>query len=346
MRVKVIPYRLRFKFPAGTSRGVLREKQTYFLVAEDGTYTAVGECALFRGLSYDDRPDYEDFLRRFARRLEEGDFPLPSDLREWPSIRFGYETLLRSLASPRADMLFSSEFTAGKKGIPINGLIWMGDKDFMLRQVEDKLAKGFRVIKMKIGALDFEKELDVIAHIRRHFSADEVEIRTDANGAFSPDEALEKLSRLAEWEVHSVEQPLKAGQTEETARLCELSPVPVALDEELLAVQSPHEKKELLKIIRPAYIVIKPSLTGGFEGTAEWMEAARASNTGYWITSALESNVGLNAIAQYTASLHPQMPQGLGTGQLYRNNIPSPLYLEGDRLFFDPSRKMEFKFFA
>jgi len=342
LQARVIPYRLKFKFPAGTSRGVLHEKETYFLVLTDGERTGIGECAVFRGLSYDDRPEYADFLSGLADQIQHGQFPSAQTLTEWPSIRFGWETALRSLENSRPDILFPSDFTEGKEGILINGLIWMGDKDFMLRQIDRKLQDGYRTIKIKIGGLDFDTELDILRYIRQHHDEKTLEIRTDANGAFTPDDALEKLHRLAEFDIHSIEQPIRAGQWDEMAALCESSPVPIALDEELIPVQDVAEKRRLLQHIRPPYIILKPSLTGGFSGTQEWMNAADETGTKYWITSALESNVGLNAIAQFTYLQRPTIPQGLGTGGLFTNNIPAPVYLKKDRLYFDPSRRLEF----
>ncbi|NPA43566.1 MAG: o-succinylbenzoate synthase [Chlorobi bacterium] len=337
----MLPYRLHFKFPARTSRGVMYVKDTYLLLLEKDGRKGGGECALFKGLSADDRPEYEEILRESARQWEAGRLFDAEEWRRWPSLVFGWETALASLAGDRPDVLFPSPFTRGEEGIPINGLIWMGDKDFMLRQIEEKIERGFRVIKIKIGALHFEDELDLIRHIRRRFSSRELEIRTDANGAFRPEEALDKLERLARWNVHSVEQPIRAGQPEAMAEICEKSPVPVALDEELIGVFDPSDKRRLLRYIRPSYIILKPSLAGGFSGTKEWIRAAEEAGAGWWITSALESNVGLNAIAQFTARLGVHMPQGLGTGGLFTDNFPSPLYLEGDTLRFDPARRLQ-----
>jgi len=342
MHARVVPYRLRFKFPAGTSRGVLHEKETYFLILERNGKRGTGECAVFRGLSYDDRPEYEDFLKDLAQKINRGENIRPEDLREWPSVRFGWETALLSLESKRFDILFPSSFTRGEAAIPINGLIWMGDKEFMRRQIDRKIAEGFRVIKMKIGALDFDTELEILAYIRRHYGPEEIELRVDANGAFSPGEALEKLRRLADFHIHSIEQPVKAGQWDAMAEICARSPIPVALDEELIRIHRPEEKRQLVRHIRPAYLILKPSLTGGFSGTDEWIRIAGEENTGYWITSALESNVGLNAIAQYTYTKNPVLPQGLGTGGLFINNFPSPLYLDRDRLRFDPDKTLKF----
>lgn len=344
MQARFFPYRLIFKRPAGTSRGTLHFKDTYLLILRDGNRYGVGECALFRGLSADDRPEYETFLHDFIHSINSG---LPMDeshLLRWPSIRFGWETALASLQHERPDVLFPSAFTQGNAGIPINGLIWMGDKAFMRNQIDEKIRTGFHVIKLKIGALDFQTELELLAYIRRHFSPDELEIRVDANGAFSPDHALEKLQRLADYAIHSIEQPIRPGQWEQMAELVEQSPVPIALDEELIGLFDTDEQQKMLDVIRPSYIILKPSLLGGFAATSQWIRLAENRGTGWWITSALESNVGLNAIAQFTYLQHPAIPQGLGTGGLFTNNFPSPLYMEGEFLRYNPRNKMEIPF--
>ncbi len=343
-RARIVPYRLKFKRPAGTSRGVLHVKDTWFLVVEKDGRRGIGEIAMFRGLSAEDGPAFE----RNLKELEQTVVLLPYEaLREhfedYSSILFGIEQAALSLAAEDDPMLlFPSDFTAGRARIPINGLVWMGDKEFMRRQIDEKISRGFRVIKLKIGALDFETELELLAYIRQQYGND-IEIRTDANGAFSPEEALEKLERLAEWNIHSIEQPIRAGQWEEMARLCSLSPVPIALDEELIG-RHRTDKRRFLETIRPAYIILKPSLHGGLEAADQWIQAARQTGTGWWITSALESNIGLNALAQYTYRLGVERPQGLGTGSLFTNNIPSPLYLEGDSLGYNPRRQWQIPF--
>ncbi len=340
MQAVAIPYRLSFKRPAGTSRGVLHYKDTYFLIlAQDGK-TGIGECALFRGLSADDRADYELTLNSLVEKINDNQPVRTEDYREWPSIVFGLETALRSLASQRNDILFPSDFTSGKSGIRINGLIWMGDRDFMFSQIKEKIEAGFRVIKMKIGALDFETEWELLRYIRTQFGPSDIEIRVDANGAFTPEEALSKLEKLARLQIHSIEQPVKPGQWELMAELCRKSPLPVALDEELIGIFHRDRKEELIRNIKPRYIILKPSLTGGFTGTDEWIETAEKNQVGWWITSALESNVGLNAIAQFTFSKNVKMPQGLGTGGLFVNNIDSPLYIRKDELRFDPGKSL------
>ena len=260
------------------------------------------------------------------------------DLSTWSSIRFGVETALLDLQHGGRRMIYPSEFTAGKQAIEINGLIWMGDKRTMASRIDEKLAAGFSCIKLKIGAIDFDDECELLAAIRRRYSREDIELRVDANGAFSPYDALEHLQRLSAYDLHSIEQPIRAGQWEAMARLCEETPLPIALDEELIGITDSTEKLALLETISPQYIVLKPSLIGGFSGAEEWIEFARNCRVGWWITSALESNVGLNAIAQWTAALPVNMPQGLGTGALFTNNIPSPLEQIGDELRYNPDK--------
>ena len=220
----------------------------------------------------------------------------------------------------------------------------MGDYPTMLHRIEEKMKAGFRCIKLKIGAIHFDEELALLKHIRAHFSAREIELRVDANGAFAPSEALTKLHQLAELDLHSIEQPIRAGQWEEMARLTQESPLPIALDEELIGCNQPQKKRELLQTVRPHYIILKPSLHGGLHGASEWIELAdellgqREGHPSWWITSALESNIGLNVIAQWCATFHNPLPQGLGTGQLFTDNIDRPLSIQGDCLWFAPNR--------
>ena len=318
---------LHFKQPAGTSRGVYTTRRIWLLTVEHDGRTAIGECAPLPQLSCDDIPDYEAVLRRFCDIIEAtGSIPY-DEMRNYPSMLFGVETALAQLS--RTDgLLYDTPFSHGEEGIPINGLVWMGTHDEMLSRLKEKLALGFRCVKLKIGAIDFAKELDLIQHIRKHFSREEVELRVDANGGFTPDVALERLQELARYDIHSIEQPIMAHQWSEMAQLCQLSPLPIALDEELIGVNSTDEKIRLLDTIKPQYIILKPSLHGGVAGTREWIALANERGIGSWITSALESNIGLNAIAQLAADIYgPQitMPQGLGTGMLFTDNIPMPL---------------------
>ncbi len=332
---------LEFKRPSGTSRGVLKTKETWFLVLQEGAKKGIGECGILRTLSIDDRPDYEEKLKWTCEHIHLGVEALWEALKEFPSIQFGVEMAFKSLENENPYELFPSLFTSGKAAIPINGLIWMGDKAFMKSQIEDKLKEGFDCIKMKIGAIDFETELELLSFIRSQFSKDTIELRVDANGAFSPDTALTKLAALAQYDLHSIEQPIKQGQLDEMADLCKETPFPIALDEELIGVFDVTEKQKLLQTIRPQYIILKPSLIGGFKGTKEWIDIATSMNIGWWITSALESNIGLNAIAQFTYTLQSDMLQGLGTGSLYTNNYESPLEVKKGQLWYDPSRVWE-----
>lgn len=338
LKASYTPYILHFKVPSGTSRGVLTQKETYFLKVWDEHNPdcfGIGECALFKGLGADDRPDYEAMLQTVCRGIDRID---EIDLSTWSSIHFGVETALLDLQHGGRRMIYPSEFTAGKQAIEINGLIWMGDKRTMASRIDEKLVAGFSCIKLKIGAIDFDDECELLAAIRRRYRREDIELRVDANGAFSPYDALEHLQRLSAYDLHSIEQPIRAGQWEAMARLCEETPLPIALDEELIGITDSTEKLALLETISPQYIVLKPSLIGGFSGAEEWIEFARNCRVGWWITSALESNVGLNAIAQLTATLPINMPQGLGTGALYTNNIPSPLEQIGDELRYNPDK--------
>ncbi|MBD0824540.1 o-succinylbenzoate synthase [Aestuariibaculum marinum] len=328
-------YILNFKQASGTSRGVLRTKETWFLILNQNGKTGVGECGVFRGLSADDKPDYEDKLKWTCKNIHLGLEKLLNELIEYPSIQFGLEIAFKSLESQDRFELFPSKFTQEQDPIAINGLIWMGSEDFMKQQIEDKLNAGFSCIKMKIGAIDFQSEVDLLKSIRNEFSAKDIELRVDANGAFLPSEALEKLKILSDLELHSIEQPIKQGQVEEMAKLCDETPLPIALDEELIGVFHVTEKKKLLQIINPQYIILKPSLVGGFKGSDEWISIAENNNIDWWITSALESNIGLNAIAQYTYQKQSPLPQGLGTGGLFTNNFDSPLEVVNGALTYN-----------
>jgi len=327
---------LHFKQPAGTSRGVYTTRKMWLVSLSDGNRTGVGECAPLPDFSCDALPDelYVSKLNVFCRDLcETGEIDVEA-LRDYPSMLFGLETALLNLRN--GGKLFDTAFSRGEEGIPINGLVWMGNYDEMLQRMEEKLEKGFRCVKLKIGAIDFEQELDLIKRIRDRFSFHEVELRLDANGAFKYEEALYKLELLSQYAIHSIEQPIRQGQWAYMAELCRESPLPIALDEELIGVNDPEMKAHMLNIIKPRYIILKPSLHGGMTGCREWIDAARELGVGSWITSALESNIGLNAIAQYASDVYgPQitMPQGLGTGQLFTDNIPMPLEIRGDMLF-------------
>ncbi|WBL24767.1 o-succinylbenzoate synthase [Zunongwangia sp. HGR-M22] len=335
---------LEFKRPSGTSRGVLTVKETWFIKIENGDNIGYGECGILRGLSIDDRPDYEEKLKWACKNIDLGKDELWEQLTEFPSIQFGIEMAFQSLENKDEFELFPSKFTNGKDAIAINGLIWMGEKDFMKSQIEDKLKSGFNCIKMKIGAIDFETELELLKYIRSQYSAEEIELRVDANGAFDPTNALDKLKHLSELELHSIEQPIKQGNWEEMAKLCEDTPLPIALDEELIGVFDVTKKEKLLQTIQPQYLIFKPSLIGGFKGTQQWIDLAEKRDIGWWNTSALESNIGLNAISQFTYEQKVRMPQGLGTGSLYTNNIESPLEVKEGEIRYNPEKNWDFKF--
>lgn len=337
-------YMLKFKRPSGTSRGVLTEKETWLLKISDADNYGIGECGILRSLSYDDRPDYEEKLKWVCNNINLGKEMLWEKLREFPSIQFGVEMAFKSLNAEDPFILFPSDFTSGKSSIPINGLIWMGDKSFMKEQISEKIDAGFNCIKLKIGAIDFETELDLLKSIRSNFSEKEIELRVDANGAFSPEDAMNKLERLSKFKLHSIEQPIKQGQIKEMAELCGNTPLPIALDEELIGVTDVTEKQKLIQTIKPQYAIFKPSLIGGFKGTEEWKNICESQDVAWWITSALESNIGLNAISQWTYNLKPELPQGLGTGGLYTNNFESPLKVKNGRIQYDNSQDWEFKF--
>ena len=330
---------LNFKLPSGTSRGVLKTKETYFIFIEGENQKGIGEFGLFRGLSIDDRPDYEEKLQWVCDHINLGVQKLYDGLMEFPSIQIGLETAFKSLSSKDLFEIYPSEFSNGNEHIPINGLVWMGSEAFMKQQISDKLNQGFRCIKLKIGAINFNTELKLLKSIRKEYAASDIELRVDANGAFNSSEALEKLKRLSEFNLHSIEQPIKQGQWQEMARLCEDTPLPIALDEELIGVFSEKEKLEVLNTINPQYIILKPTLIGGFSGSDQWISLAENKGIGWWITSALESNIGLNAIAQYTFTKNSKLPQGLGTGGLFINNIPSPLEVCNGSLYYNTNLK-------
>ena len=337
MKASHCKYTLDFKRPGGTSRGVLTSKETHLLLLRNGDDWGIGECGLFRGLSADDRPEYESRLTWVCEHIGEDPESLMEALRDWPSIRFGLEQAYRSLESADPMVLFQTEFLDGG-AIPINGLVWMGEPDYMQQQIEKLLGSGFNCLKLKIGALDFEKELRILKEVRQRFPQEQLEIRVDANGAFGLTEAMGKLEALAALDLHSIEQPIAAGQWEEMASLCKNSPLSIALDEELIGITDPLRQQEMLEMIRPQFIILKPSLVGGFKASEAWIRLAEAMGAGWWVTSALESNIGLNAIAQWTASLDTEMPQGLGTGSLFTNNFESPLHVEEGKLWYDRER--------
>lgn len=331
---------LRFRFPAGTSRGILYEKPSYYLVLSDNNFSGIGECSIIPGLSIDDHPDYEYKISQICSLINDGKDISNLDLRSKPSIEFGLETAILDLQNQGKKILYKSDFTSGKSGLKINGLVWMGKREFMESQIKEKINKGFNCIKLKIGALNFQTELEILKAIRKKYPPEEICLRLDANGAFSPENALEKLKLLSEFNIHSVEQPIKQGQAENMAEICSKSPVPIALDEELINLEN---KEEFLKMINPQFLVLKPGLLGGIKKSEEFIRFANQNNIGWWVTSALESNIGLNAIAQWTSTLNNNIAQGLGTGQLYLNNIPSPLFIREGMLFYIKNSNWDLK---
>lgn len=338
---------LHFIQPAGTSRGVYTTRQSYYVTLSDDNVpgiVGIGECATLPDLSCDAMPpkEYERILKGFCDDLCQSGKIDKEAMRPYPSMLFGLETAKRQLDNGGGIDLFNTPFGRGEEGITINGLIWMGTFDEMFQRLEAKLKAGFHCVKLKIGAIDFEKELRLIQHIRQHFSRKEVELRVDANGGFTPDNAMQRLEALAKYDIHSIEQPIRQHQWKEMARLCKNSPLPIALDEELIGVNDLTEKNGLLDTIQPQYIILKPSLHGGISGTREWIKLAKERGIGSWITSALESNIGLNAIAQLTADIygpHITMAQGLGTGQLFSDNIPMPLEIRGEQLWVNNTNR-------
>lgn len=332
-----INYKLSFKNPSGTSRGILTEKDAWFIILEEnenpGAY-GIGECSPLKGLSMDDVPVYQEKLDFVCENINLDKTELSGQLKFFPSIKFGLETAFNDLENGGQRIVFPSSFQDGQQGVPINGLVWMGSIPFMKKQLKEKIENGFSCIKIKIGALNFDAELAFLKYVRQEYGWD-IELRLDANGAFSREAAPEYLKYLSDYKIHSIEQPIRHGQWNAIAEVCGLSPIPVALDEELIGVPL-ERQKELLEKIRPAYIILKPSLLGGFTLCDRWIEAAQEHNTGWWLTSALESNIGLNAIAQYTFQKDVQMNQGLGTGALFTNNIPSPLEVRNGFLYYNP----------
>lgn len=344
MKATYHKYILHFKQPSGTSRGVLTDKETWFLILEEHGKKGIGECGILRGLSADDRPDYEEKLQWVCDNIHLGAEKLWEALMEFPSIQFGVEMAFLSLQSENPFVLLPSNFTSGVASIAINGLVWMGDEAFMKRQIEEKIEQGFRCIKMKIGAIDFEKEKALLRFIRQNFDAKTMEIRVDANGAFSENEALDKINQITGFQIHSIEQPIQKNKTDMMSVLCKNTQLPIALDEELIGVFSLADKEALLQKIQPQYIILKPSFIGGFRGTSEWIALAEKYQIGWWITSALESNIGLNAIAQFTYLQNNLMPQGLGTGALYTNNFESPLQVSQGQLWYRNELEWAFDF--
>ena len=351
LQFEVIPHLLKFRFEAGTSRGSFTKKETWFIkVWEKGNPDCIGwgEASPLKGLSIDYSTNYETELRTLLNTLSKLDFPEETEgllhfiaantPTEKPSVRFGLETALLDLLNGGKRIIFDTPFAQGKTRILINGLIWMGEKAFMQKQIDEKLKAGFNTIKLKIGAIDFDTELGLLESIREQYSANDITLRVDANGAFTETDVMGKMEQLAALEIHSIEQPIKPGQYELMKTLCAESPLDIALDEELIGVNTKEEKKALLERIHPQYIILKPALLGGILSCQEWIEIAESLNIGWWMTSMLEANIGLNAIAQFTAQYNLTLPQGLGTGQLYHNNIDSPLEIRKGELIYNKTK--------
>ena len=334
-------YELQFKRTAKTSRGDYKTRPVWYLFLSENGKTGIGECAPISGLSTETPEQVEKLLDEICKNPET--FVENIELTKTvSSVQFALETAWLDLKNGGKQILFPSEFSEGKKGIPINGLIWMGDEDFMQQQIREKLDAGFRCIKLKIGGIDFESEIELLKRIRQNFSAEKIILRVDANGGFQSEKAKEKLQRLAQLQIHSIEQPIVAGQWQELAKLCAESPIPIALDEELIGKHELSEKENLLDTIHPQFLVLKPSLHGGLSGCNEWIELAKQRKIGWWITSYLESNIGLNAIAQWTFNKNAQGYQGLGTGSLFTNNIESPLEIRGEELRVNSNKTFPF----
>jgi len=341
------PLDLKFKFDAGTSRGILKSKRSFIVRAQSSSFASrsgYGEAGPLPKLSLDDIPDFEQVLKEYLSILEQNDIPTEEEglltfleafiLDDHPSIRFALETALLDLINGGQKQIFKSQSIKSLPAVHINGLIWMGDKDFMLSQINDKLQEGYNCVKMKIGAIDFKAECELLAYIRQNFSSRQISLRVDANGAFSIEDAMRKLDALSKYDIHSIEQPIKQGDWKGMAELCTHSPIAIALDEELIGINGREEQLRLLQEINPAYIILKPTLLGGIQKTLNWIGLARDQAVAWWMTSALESNIGLNAIYQLTSKLKTELPQGLGTGQLYKNNIDSPLEINEGKILY------------
>ena len=335
---------LTFVRPAGTSRGVLSQKPCWFIhiTGEDGI-SGLGEVSIIPKLSVEDPDECEIQIDHLCKLIGLGEMDPLQTLPSMPGVRFALETAMLDWKQGGERLLFPSEFTKGNAGIRTNGLIWMGSREFMVSQVREKIKLGCSVLKLKVGAIDIKEELQVLKWIRSEYSSSDLEIRLDANGAWAPSEAIDKLQLFTHFDIHSIEQPIAAGQIEAMKELCSNPVIPVALDEELIGIEGREAKRALLQEIRPSYVILKPGLLGGFSLTGEWIVLADELKIGWWITSALESNIGLNAIAQWTWQLGVSMPQGLGTGALYTNNIPSPLHLSGEQIWYLPEKEWDLR---
>tara|TARA_B110000003_G_scaffold90320_1_gene92419 strand:+ start:31377 stop:32450 length:1074 start_codon:yes stop_codon:yes gene_type:complete len=329
---------LNFKIPAGTSRGFLKKKTSWYIIITNGDNYGIGECSLIYGLSPDPILSFEHKLKEVCRNINKGFDKISKTLKDYPSILFGLETAYISYESTNPFILFKSDFTSGKKFIPVNGLVWMGEKSYMINQIKEKIEHGFNCIKIKVGAIDFSLELELLKSIRSEYSDKDIEIRLDANGAFDYKIALDKLNKLSKFKIHSIEQPIGIKQWKNMSVLCEKSPIDIVLDEDLIGINDIEVKRKLLSEIKPSYIVLKPSLIGGLKNSEIWIQIANSLGVKWWSTSALESNIGLNVISQWVFK-RSSLNQGLGTGMLYSNNIDSPTYIENGFFKNNPKGK-------
>ncbi|TAF74104.1 MAG: o-succinylbenzoate synthase [Bacteroidetes bacterium] len=332
---------LNFKFEAGTSRGILNEHIVWYVYVyneTEPTIFGIGEAAPLKGLSIDYLPDFETIIQNIISKFN---IDNALDFTQFPSLKFAFETAFLDLKNYGIRKIFDTDFYNQEKKIAINGLVWMNTASHMKAQIIEKINNGFDTIKLKIGAIDFKQELELLKFIRKEFSNNDIKIRLDANGAFNYIEALEKLKQLSQYQIHSIEQPIKQGQEQEMAFLCQHSPIAIALDEELIGISDKNAQKKLLETINPTYIILKPTLLGGFESTKNWIELAKSKSINWWMTSALESNIGLNAICQFCSTFKNDLKQGLGTGSLYKNNVTSPLSVKNGTVYYKQSEKWE-----
>ena len=346
MKASYFKHILKFKTPSGTSRGILTSKESWFIIIKTESSFGIGECSLIPGLSPDPVSSLETKLKEVCKKIHLGFDKLSKDLIKFPAILFGLETAFRSLNSESPFIFSNSNLTKGQNGIPINGLIWMGSHSFMKKQISNKIRKGFSCLKIKIGSLNFTEECDLLKFIRSEYSEYDLELRLDANGSFSKESALKKLSKLSKFNIHSIEQPIQVNQWDEMASLCEKSPISIALDEELIGAYSVADQDKMLNNIKPDYIILKPSLIGGIQNSESWIQSAKNLGINFWVTSALESNIGLNAISQWSYKNSSFLHQGLGTGEIYSNNIDSPYYIQNGVLKYNPNDSWDKNFFT
>lgn len=335
---------LHFTFEAKTSRDTLHVRPVWFiLVKENNLLVAVGECAWLNGLSPEKESELEPRLQEVCSNFNEY-LTRPDLLKSWPSLQMAMDMIRAQLNSKQLFNPFPGTFSQGGTEIPINGLVWMGDKDSMLNSIRTKISEGYKCVKLKIGGIDFNDELRILEYIRKDFDENAIEIRLDANGAFEKNKARLKLESLAKFGIHSIEQPIKQGQWNEMANLISYSPIPIALDEELIGITEKDEREKMLEDLKPDYIILKPSLIGGFTSSKEWIDFANKFGIKWWLTSMLESNIALNALCQWVSTQDTgNLPQGLGTGKLYSNNIDCGLNTSGGFIRFNPEVKWDIR---